>query len=360
MTRPRGEWRRAAIPLAILVSGVIGTATLITVSDLSGQGTGKPSSPAAREPDLAADLDAAIRTVEQGDFATFLERYAPVDVLRRLRQQDLVERAAKVMAGQPQTKQQLLAVLKALQKQTPKFDKSRGLATLEFDPLVHGVDAIPGELHVPGTDELKLVGLGGDLNKVLAEATRLLAAGDFQTFVEGLFPASELARLREPDAMQDLVQQFKVATDSPKTTPPTSKPNPNQPIQDAPPTPKPISTTPPIPNRPTPNTNADTPNLLAALQADFKLLQTLTPELTDKGRVAVFRIDPKNQQPVRVIKFQKSGNDWRLFDNSDRVIDELRRQSNLRPRSAVTTVQLERIGGNWRFIELPALGLGAR
>ena len=340
MTRPYGDWRRAAIPLAILVSGVIGTVTLVPVSDLNGQGPGKPGSPAAREPDLAADLDEAIRIVERDDFATFLERYAPVDVLRRLRQQDLVERAAKVMAGQPQTKQQLLAILKALQKQTPKFDKSRGLATLEFDPLVHGVDSIPGELHLPATDELKLVGLGGDLNKVLAEATRLLAAGDFQKFVEGLFPASELARLQEPGAMQDLVQQFKVTADAPKTPPTAFKPVPNKPNSTAP--------------------VADAPSLLQALQADFKLLQTLTPELTDKGRVAVFRIDPKNQQPVRVIKFQKTGSDWRLFDNSDRVVDELRRQSNLRPRSAVTTVQLERIGGNWRFVELPALGLGGK
>ncbi len=340
MTRPRGEWRRAAIPLAILVSGVIGTATLITVSDLSGQGTGKPSSPAAREPDLAADLDAAMRVIEQDDFATFLERYAPVDVLRRLRQQDLVDRAAKVMAGQPQTKQQLLAVLKALQKQSPKYDKSRGLATLEFDPLVHGVDSIPGELHLPATDELKFVGLGDDLNKVLAEAARLLAAGDFQKFVDGLFPASELARLQEPGAMQDLVQQFKVATDSPKTPPTALKPVPNKPNSNAP--------------------VVDAPSLLQALQADFKLLQTLTPELTDRGRVAVFRIDLKNQQPVRVIKFQKSGNDWRLFDNADRVTAELTRQAKLKPNSAVTTVQMERIGGNWRFIELPALGLGGR
>ena len=340
MTRPRGEWQRRVVPLAILAAGVIGTATLVHVNDLSGQGPGKPGSPAAREPDLAADLEAAIRTVEQNDFATFLERYAPVDVLRRLRQQDLVERAAKVMAGQPQTKQQLLAVLKALQKQTPKFDKSRGLATLEFDPLVHGVDSIPGELHVPATDDLKLVGLGGDLNKVLAEATRLLAAGEFQTFVEGLFPASELARLQEPSAMQDLLIQFRATAESPKTPPTALRPVPNKPNSNVP--------------------VADTPSLLQALQADFKLLQTLTPELTDKGRVAVFRIDPKNQQPVRVIKFQRTGNDWRLFDNADRVTAELTRQAKLKPNSAVTTVQLERIGGNWRFVELPALGLGGK
>lgn len=343
MMRTRGEWWRATIPVALVLSAVIGTVMLVSVGDLSGQGTGNPgtgksksSSSAAREPDLAADLDEAVRILEQDDYRTFLERYAPVEVLRRLRQQDLFERAATMLAGQPQTKQQLLAILKALRKQTPTFDKSRGLATLQFDTLANGVEEVAGELHLPVTDGVTLVGLGGDLNKVLAEAARLLAAGDFQIFVERLFPASELARLQEPGAMQNLLQQFQVAPEVLKTPQrPTQSKQSTQPIQDP-------------------------PSLLQSLQADFKLLQTLTPELTDKGQVAVFRIDSQNQQPVRVIKFQKTGSDWRLFDDVGRVIAELTRQSRLKPRSAVTTVLMERIGGNWRFIELPALRLDGK
>ena len=171
---------------------------------------------------------------------------------------------------------------------------------------------------------------------MLAEAARLLAAGDFQTFVERLFPASELARLQEPGVMQDLLQQFQVAPEVLKTPQrPTQPKQPTQSIQDS-------------------------PSLLQSLQADFKLLQTLTPELTDQGQVAVYRIDSQNQQPVRVIKFQKTGSDWRLFDDVGRVIAELTRQAKLKPRSVVTTVQMERIGGNWRFIELPALRLDGR
>lgn len=337
MMRTRGEWRRATIPLVLVLSGFVGMVTLVSVGDLSGQGTGNPgagksksTSSATREPDLAADLDEAIRILEQNDFRTFLERYAPVEVLRRLRQQDLFERAATVMAGQPQTKQQLLAILKALRKQTPTYDKSRGLATLQFDTVASGVDEVAGELHLPDANGVKLVGLGGDLNKVLAEASRLLAAGDFPTFVERLFPASELARLQESGAMQDLLQQFQAAPE----------------VSKAPPRPT-------LPTQPIP----DSPSLLQSLQADFKLLQTLKPELTEKGQVAVYRIESPDKQPVRVIKFQKSGNDWRLFDDVGRVTVELTRQAKLKPRSAVTTVLMERIGGNWRFIELPALRL---
>ena len=334
MMRTRGEWWRATIPVALVLSAVIGTVMLVSVGDLSGQGTGNPgtgksksSSSAAREPDLAADLDEAVRILEQDDYRTFLERYAPVEVLRRLRQQDLFERAATMMSGQPQTKSQLLAILKALRKQTPTFDKSRGLATIQFDTVASGVDEVAGELHLPATDGVKLVGLGSDLNKVTAEAARLLAASDFQTFVERLFPASELARLQEPGAMQELLQQF---APTPSTQPALQR------------TSKPV---------------AETPRLLQSLQADFKLLQTLKPELTEQGRVAVYRIESPDQLPVRVVKFQKVGADWRLFDDAGRVSAELTRQAKLKPRSAVTTVLMERIGGNWRFIELPALRL---
>lgn len=42
---------------------------------------------AASEPNLVRDIDHAIQTVEKGDFRTFLEQYARVELLRRLRQE---------------------------------------------------------------------------------------------------------------------------------------------------------------------------------------------------------------------------------------------------------------------------------
>jgi hypothetical protein len=357
MMRKRGEWNRRAVSLAILVSGVIGAAAFVSPGEVKAQGVGKQNPSATKEPDLTADLDAAIRSVEQNDFITFLDLYAPVDVLRRLRQQDLVERSAKVIASQPQTKRRLLVMLKALREQTPKYDKSRGLATLQFDPNAHGDDSVPGEIQLPNTDDLKLAGLGGDLKKVVEGASVLLAAGDLKKFVEQLFPASELARLKDPAAMQDLLQQIGGAANPPVNgglssgggagsfTAPTPKPAPARPGLNRP------GAKPP---------SADSPTLLQALQADFKRLQTLTPELTDKGQVAVYKIESKDGQPVRVIKLQKVGGHWRLFDNSARVADELTRQAKLKPPAGVTTVHMERIGGNWRFIELPALGMGGR
>lgn len=336
MTQIRGGWRPATTVRTLIILGFIGTMALVSVAELNGQGpaksqSGKPKSAATSDTDVVADLDQAISMVEKDEFKAFLEKYAPVEVLRRFRQQDLLERAAAVMATQAQTKKQLIALLKALRKETPAFDKSRGLATFQFDPFAHGVQEVTGELHLPITDDVKLVGLGSDLKKVVAEATRLLADGEVQSFVERMFPASELARLKEPGAMADLLQQIKGVGD---------QPTPAQRVRLGPAAAQ-------QPQTPT--------NLLQGMLEDFKRLENLTAELTDKGQIALFRIDEKDQKPLRAIKFQKVGSDWRLFDDTSRVSAELTRQSKLQPRAGITTVQMERVGGNWRFVELPAL-----
>ena len=111
------------------------------------------------------------------------------------------------------------------------------------------------------TDGLKLIGLGGDLKKVLAEAEKLLAKDEIKTFIERVFPASDLSCLQEPDAMQDMVQQFTVVPEPPRSSQPAR-------------------------GGQQPKTTAST--VLQALQADFRMFQTMTPEISDNGRIAVF------------------------------------------------------------------------
>src|SRR5262249_13331821 len=144
----------------------------------------KPAADAAEGPDLSADLDEAIRVVEAGQFQKFLELYAPVEILRQMRQQDVLQQASAMLAQQPQGKAQLLAVLQALKKQTPRYDKSKGLATFEFDPFASGFPESPVELNLPSTGDSKLSGLGNDLPKVITQAIKLLEAGDLVVFVE--------------------------------------------------------------------------------------------------------------------------------------------------------------------------------
>jgi hypothetical protein len=308
MTYPHGAVSLLRVPVVIL--GLFAAALVLGhfAPATHGQSKTKPKAAAATAdaPELAADLDEAIRVVEAGQFQKFLELYAPVEILRQMRQQDVVQQAAAMLAQQPQGKAQLLAILQALKKQTPRFDKTKGLATFEFDPFASGLPESPLELNLPPTGDLKLSGLGDDLPKVITQATKLLEAGDIATFVEKLFPATELARLNQPDQMAALLQQFK-----------------------------------------------DTPELQTAMLTDFKRMQATKAAMTDKGQVAVFKLAEGKDLPERIVKMQKAGNHWRLFEDGPRVTTELARQSKLKPPGNVMSVQMELIGGNWRFVELP-------
>ncbi|MBS0207132.1 MAG: hypothetical protein JSS49_30010 [Planctomycetes bacterium] len=307
MWKPHHRRKQSSLPIRPAVIG--GLVLLQLTASAMGQGGAipKPTTATVRQPELAKDLDAAIQLIEQNDFQAFIEQYCPVDQLRTLRQQDLVERAATFMASHPKTKPQLLTLLKSLKEQSPKFDRSGGLATLQFDSSLGNVEEVPGELNIPETFGLKVTGLGSDLNRVITEATKLLEAGDFSTFVDKLFPASELARLKTDDVRQTLLLQFQ-----------------------------------------------ETPELAKTMIADLKLLTTIKPEFSEKGTVATFTVSKGGARP-RTLKFQKVDANWRLFDDSSRIVTELSRQATLRPGSTIKVVQMERIGGNWRFIELPML-----
>lgn len=317
MTRAWCVWTCVRVPFVSLCVTVAGLLLWQASGATQGQAPEKPNPPAtpphvASLASLLSALDDAIRQVEAGEFATFLERYAPVEMLRELRRKNLVERAAAVLAERPQTKVQLLALLRTLRKQTPQFDKSEGLAALQFDPAALEPPESVGELHIPSTAGLKLTGLGGDPPRVLGEAIRLLEAGDISTFVDRLFPATEIARLQEFGQMQALQQQFE-----------------------------------------------DTPELTAALLADLKRMQSVQPALSGDGLVASFPLAAENGQPARTIKLQKVGRDWRLFDDAPRVATEITRQAQFKS-SDLTTVELERVGGKWRFIELPLLQMNLK
>src|SRR5262245_54775842 len=99
MSRTNNAWIRTSGSFAIL--GIVGV--ILVLWQFAGETQGqararsKPTSRTDGEPDLAADLDDAIRSVEAGEFQTFLEKYAPVEVLRKMRQEDLVEQAAAAL-----------------------------------------------------------------------------------------------------------------------------------------------------------------------------------------------------------------------------------------------------------------------
>ncbi|MBI5760742.1 MAG: hypothetical protein HZA46_19660 [Planctomycetales bacterium] len=137
-------------------------------------------------------------------------------------------------------------------------------------------DAQAALARLPGVRDLKLTGLGDDLPQVLNEAIRLLEKDDIATFVQCLYPPTELVRLQKADQMQALLQQFK-----------------------------------------------ETPELAKAMLEDFVRMQSVKPELTDNGSVAVFTLPEGISQSARTIKLQMMSGNWRLFDDAPRVSKEL-------------------------------------
>ncbi|MCY2963771.1 MAG: hypothetical protein NT069_09020 [Planctomycetota bacterium] len=257
-------------------------------------------------PSIASDIDAAIKSLEEGDFEQFLELYAPVTILRDLRTGDAVANAANDLKSIPEFKTQMLTLLGHLKKGTPKYDASKGLATFEIDlspaaPAEGDEVAVP---RLPDVSNVKSKGLGGDLPKVLTGAIALLEKREYAKFVDALFPLTEIVRLNQEDGNAALVRQFE-----------------------------------------------ETPELRTAMLADFKRMQQATPKMTEKGQVAEFALKAEKGASARTVKLQKSGSDWRLYDDSPRVVAELARVAKLKPASAVETIQMERIGGNWRFVD---------
>ena len=319
----RRAWRLTKVPLAFALAIGIGILLWHTPSEIFGQAKakGKPAKPEAAQPDIGEDIDEAIRQLEAGEFAAFIDRYAPVEFLREVRKRDQVAEVSRMLDSQPQAKITLLNVLKVLKKQKPQFDKSHGLATYQYDPTESGAPAVaPAELHIVDTsaETAKLAGLGDDLPKVLTEAIRLLEAEKIADFAERIFPASEVIRLRGDGQMKSLVQQFKVAPDA--------------------------------------AAGAEKPvDLRSAMIADFKRMQGAKPELDKSGALATYKLAAADKLPARTVKLQKVGRHWRLFDDSPRVANELQRQSKLKAPGAVETVILERLGGNWRLVAFPAM-----
>lgn len=323
MTRTERQLRFATRLVLLVALSLFGVNASLTTTEVNGQqdDSAKPK----QTPDVMADIDDAIVTLENKDFTRFVDRYAPADILRQLRRENAVAPAVQKLAGQPKFKPQMVKLLKALRKLEPTYDDSHGLATFRYDSMADGFKEFSGELHLPETENLNMEGLGDDLKKALAEGEKLLAQNQIQQFIERIFPASALSRLKEPDQMRALVHQFTVVPEAPKV---------------------------PRGGR---AQKQNSPTVLEVMRDDLKRTQALTPELIDGGQVAIFRIDSGKQAPERAIKFQKVRGHWRFFDGANRISNELTRQAKLKPTSSIVDVQWELIGGNWRFVDFNSL-----
>lgn len=264
-----------------------------------------PAEPA--EPDVKADLANAIKAIESSDYLTYIEMYESIERLRELREKGLVESVARAMARNP-VNSKFLAALKEMEKQEPKIDSVRGVATFEFDlPADEPVrSADPKEVRGPKAPP----GFGSDLSKVIVEAEKTLAAKEYEKFVNAMLPPLVAGHF-DPYRTRSLVETLR--TD---------------------------------------------PQMVKRMSDDLKAMKERQPELSDDGATASFKLGEKppgtkgatTADVERVIKFSLIDGDWRFFSEAARVTGHLIDFGNRRARDAHVTIRMERIGGNWRLL----------
>lgn len=275
-----------------------------------------------RAKQLMAAIDDAIRTLDAEDYPRFVEHYYPVEELRMHRRLGNVDRLTAYVEKRDDFKRGLLQALRAARQHKPRFNESKTIATFEFD--------VPGqEDHItarivkepPDPRQLELVGYGPDLDVVIEKAIATLERGDVATFIDRLFPASELALLHERKERQALADRI-----------------------------------------------GANPAAVKQMIADLKAIKKQKAILKESDDVAIALIERgtveigdtvgtkrKLDLPSQRFKFQKVNGSWRLFDEGARAREELARLSKLTPKEFKLTMTLvfERFGDAWRIAELP-------
>jgi hypothetical protein len=240
-----------------------------------------PDTGEAQKAELRGDIGKAIQLLEQEKFVEFFERYMP----------------AETLAGKPKNLSMPLAVV-AIQTQTPEFfpDTLEILRALNQDDIEflneEKTEARIGVSHRPvfsskRTNPLSdpaeesvpvLEGFAGDLPEVLTQAVSTLEAGDYQAFVEKMYPRAELLAVTSDAGMKNLLARLK-----------------------------------------------EHPQMVEQMIADLKALQQLAPEYDEQQTVATFQIEI-DKQPSRHFRFEKQGT-WRLANTSQAVRTEMHRQA---------------------------------
>lgn len=247
----------------------------------------------------------AIACLEKKDFRRFFEYHLPVETLRDLREHATLADAARSFEAADEMRVRLLTLLKSLRDVKPTYDADRLVAT--FQLVDKGAAGPPYE--PPAMDPTqKVPGYGDDLSTVLEKGMKALEAGEHRKFVENLYPADEVRRLKKDEArFEQLLQQLK-----------------------------------------------DQPAMAKQMAADLKELQGKTIQIDGQKNTATIHLrDTGARTQARIVKFELVDGSWRFFDETPKFFKEIVRQSKLTPVGQVTTIEFERLGDRWRMVQFP-------
>ena len=261
------------------------------------------------EAKLEADLDDAIKQLEAGHLAVFIERYMPITDLRRLRESMTVEDVAKKLkadGGFEKTLKMFLYKMRALKKGTIEFvgpDKSLAKIT--------GGGELPKEsnfsLSDPADEKIPTYGgYPGEVKQAIRQAIAALEKKDYEEFVQKFYPQSELQTAASKSGIEALEIRLKAH-----------------------------------------------PEMAKRMIADLKSLEKQTPKLDAQETTATFelKVEAKKGKPIkRTIRFEKAET-WRMADTAKEIRTKMYKQSQqptLGVKAGLTT-NWERIRDHWRL-----------
>lgn len=261
------------------------------------------------ESQLRADLEEAISLLEEGDVATFIEYYMPLDVVERIRSQSLtIQEVVQKNNTDGAFQQEFLPKLRSMQKGGIVFlNKDKSRARLQREKAAE--DLTPPELDVrdPTTEKIPVTdGFPGDIHEAIGGAIAALEAQEYRKFAENMFPPSELSLTTSDDTLQGLMLRLE-----------------------------------------------EHPQMVEQMLADLKALKELTPQTDKQNLTATFELHQgtKHARTVRFEKFQT----WRFANTAKEVRSEIYQQAQ-QPLSPTTESQPYtewiRIRDHWRLSQI--------
>lgn len=260
--------------------------------------------------DIKTDLTEAAKLLKEKKFRLFLEKFAPVEELRMMREQGIILRIDGIFASNQEILPALLKMIEGAKAHEPQVDASEGLATFEYEEA--GTALETPATKKPVADKKPGAGFGGDLKVVIAKAIAALKEREYASLADKVFPLPVATSLGGPGQAESLAAQMELV-----------------------------------------------PDLTQKMLEDLEALKSLTPVLNAGKNLATYSLKGSGGTS-RQIKFQKVGADWRFFDGTTAVQDEIAKLGTLKPPSELVQIQMEKVGGNWRFVKFTGLDRGRK
>ena len=309
--------RRFRFPMLLLLSGFVLLYSMAVAQPPAGKSKSKTSekkaaAQLAAQKAAKAGLAEMIRKLEQGEYLEFIHQHSPADeyvaALRRGEAERISFRAIAELGS-------LSLRLKTMLDIEPQMDAGGRIAQFRNVSVVE----VPAVLNPYSETPVTGDGYGNDLKKVIAAAIRDLEAGEYERFMQNMFPPSTISMMKADDRWDGIVSSL--TKDSPMV---------DRMLEDL----KSIRSE---------NATVD------GTTATYRFANDVVPadrQDDDRGEA-----EKSLEVGMREIRFSKIGNSWRFFDATVGVPGELDKALAREPAGETLSsdIVLEKVGSDWRL-----------